>query len=466
MKNCFDVTRIYSADFGRGLHLYHPREVSNVLQDIKNKNFNDVVKLVDDKQSSCFDKFILYIKDMKPNSLLLIEDPHMQPRIKDSKTPSKAQPWTEDQARKIIDTCAEHFITLRYVPGGQSPRNRATAGVPESDKCDQLDAMCIHYFYSVKNTHLIPKLKIPPNTAIENCFSPSKKREKSYEYKGETDAIMNNLRSTDYECLMVDWLSTHLETLHDCLTDEESRSIFELSNSDRKGAKKIDYYTYNHSHTSTKKLSPSAEMLLDYIKKNGRTDKKTAKDALSCSDSPFSTLEGYGILIKETVIEKGRLTGKLNALTGILATIMTDDGQLRIRDETQARPGWSYCKTFVLRMTPYHRRGGVARSNLYWHTLKNWIIKEGKEHNLDFSRKLEDGKNSFTIRRGHFSPEEEEFYLAKRKVFSDAVRKLWQKMRDLIDADPTLEYQDSSVHSEQSEFIHTSRTPELELALS
>lgn len=470
--------KIYSADFGGGIHIYSPSDNSDVKRDIDDRNFDDVVKLVDDKESTCCDKFIVHIKTkMQPGSVLLIEDPHMQPRKKNTRTPSKAQPWTEDQARSIIQTCRDCRITLKYVPGKQAPRNRAEAGVSHQDKCDEIDAMCIYYVYS-NRPKAIKGLKNPPNPDEPDCFEVDAIREESYNYKKENDCIMNNLRFLDYECDMVDWLNKHLETLYDCLDDEESRSVFELANDNRKGAKNIKYWTYNEDHTYTNRLSSQASKVVEYLKTNGTTTSKTIMDEVGCTQSPLITLERNGVISMDIIIQKGTLSGKLNALTALLSTIMTEDGMLRTRKETAARPGWDYCKKYVLRMSPHHHRGGVARSNLYWHTLKNWIIAEGKKHpdyveggNFDFKRRIVDEKSkkkdnkSFPIRRGHLTKEEDIFFVEKRKVFSKAAKKLWQKMRDLIIKDSTLEYLDSVLHSEQSEFTKLSRTPEGECSL-
>ena len=455
MEDC-NSAPIHSADFGkRSLFIYSPLKDSDVLPAIKNKDFSRVSKLTTDKNSSCSKKLIDYIcNEMQPGSIFLIEDPHMQPRKKNSKTPSKAQPWTEEEAADIIQTCEDNDVVLKYVPGKQSPRNRATAGVHEVDKCDEIDAMCINYFY-VKNRDKIGQLKNPPRLDVpeDERFAVSKKRLESYEYKKETDAIMNNLRFMDYDVPMCEWIAEHLEPLRACLDDEEARSIFELSEDYRKGKKKLHFYSYNENHGSTKKLIGKTQACLDYIvSQNGkRVERKEVKDVTGCSDSSFKTLERYGILTHEEMVHNGYLIGKLNAISAILSTLMTEDCQLRVREYTQARPGLEYVTRYVLRMSPYHHKGGVARSNLYWHTLKNYIIREGKEAGFDFQRKITEtisvkGKTKeFPIRRGHFTEAEDNFYLAKRKVFRNAVRKLWQKMRNLIDEDPNLSYPEPQV---------------------
>ena len=468
---------IFSMDWGKNsLFIYHPENPSSVTTDIHDRNFNEVVNLKKDKDGTPFDKLIAFIKNIPPMSVLVVEDAHMRPRKKDTRRPSKAQPWTEDQARQIIDACHDRDITLKYAPTGQSPRYRAKADVPNDEKSDELDAMCIYNFYYLYPDQ-IKGLKNPPDTSKDNCFDPSPKRQASYLYKKETDAIMNNLRFMDYDSPMVEWIRENLETLYEVLSEESSRSIFELSDDDRKADKIIKYYTYNEENNCTKKPTTQGQSIIEYLKQNGRSEKQTILDHVHCTESPLKTLLKKDIITEEVDIKKGRLTGKMNALCAILATMMNEDGFLRTRPETGNLPGWYYCKRFILRMTPNHFKGGVARSNLYWHTFKNSVISQAKnlpgyeEGGLfDFKRKVksknvaeEDSKKkkkAFPIRRGHFRPEEEKFFLTKRKYFSDGIRKLWQTMRDLAKADTKLQYEDSAPHSEESELTRSSSAGE------
>lgn len=123
---------------------------------------------------------------------------------------------------------------------------------------------------------------------------------------------------------------------------------------------------------------------------------------------------------------------RIPAIYAVVITIMDDEGNIRVREETGNMPGWKYVKKYILKMTPNHFKGGVARSNLYHHLLTNYVIRKGKEKGLDFTKKIETKEGQMRMKRGSFTPEEDKFFLERRKVFSDGVRQLWQTARDMI----------------------------------
>ena len=111
----------------------------------------------------------------------------------------------------------------------------------------------------------------------------------------------------------------------------------------------------------------------------------------------------------------------------ILAILRDFDGQLRLYRDTNYFPGNNFIKRYVICMTPFHFRGGVARSNLYYHGAMNWIIKKSKEeHGLSLKRKIsvtdENGdKSERVIRRGHFTPQEDAVFLKYRKQYCKSI---------------------------------------------
>jgi hypothetical protein len=114
----------------------------------------------------------------------------------------------------------------------------------------------------------------------------------------------------------------------------------------------------------------------------------------------------------------------------ILAIFRDFDGQLRLYRNTNRFPSNYFIKRYVLCMTPFHFRGGVARSNLYYHGAMNWIIKKAKEdHNINLKRKIsitdENGeKSERVIRRGHFTEQEDAIFLHYRKQYSKSIFEL------------------------------------------
>jgi hypothetical protein len=148
--------------------------------------------------------------------------------------------------------------------------------------------------------------------------------------------------------------------------------------------------------------------------------------------------------------KKGKTGFKLNNQEGIkkgqiysvVCTLVDDEGNKRIRPSTGELAGWNFVKQSVFGMSPHHRRGGVARSNLYYHGMMSYINTKGKEEGLDFKRKtLMLGENEETdakmkqIRRGNFTPEEDIFYRKHRKIYCDSIRELFQVVKKIVSED-------------------------------
>ena len=98
-------------------------------------------------------------------------------------------------------------------------------------------------------------------------------------------------------------------------------------------------------------------------------------------------------------------------------------GELRKRESTNALPGWKFVKQYVIRMSGWHQNGGVARSNLYYHGMKNWIIKKVKDHDLDLK-----GKN-----RGDFTKEEDDLFLQYRQEYCRALKEIFIVLKDMLE---------------------------------
>ena len=67
---------------------------------------------------------------------------------------------------------------------------------------------------------------------------------------------------------------------------------------------------------------------------------------------------------------------KLNQIYAVLCQLMDEEGNLRFRKSTDELAGWGFIKRYALKMTPFHLKGGVARSNLYWHGMRHYISKK------------------------------------------------------------------------------------------
>jgi hypothetical protein len=127
---------------------------------------------------------------------------------------------------------------------------------------------------------------------------------------------------------------------------------------------------------------------------------------------------------------------KMQAIYAVACTIIDPDGNLRTRPSTGAMAGWAYIKRYIFCMSPFHLKGGVARSNLYYHGLKNWVIAKAKEnHGLTLRGKSrggfweDDGKTKKP--NTQFTKEEDRVFVTYRKMYCDCIRELWQTVRDI-----------------------------------
>lgn len=236
-----------------------------------------------------------------------------------------------------------------------------------------------------------------PNISLKNppkSFTPDAKRLASYDFKRLTDALINVARRGDDayskdKCSI--WIKENIESIASTLTKEQ-KFWFGLSDNNRY-KKKPNNFKY--------------------------------------------TQQGV----------------RMSGLFAIVCTILDDEGKIRIRPETGNMPGFEYIKRYILRMSPFHHEGGVARSNLYHHIFKNQLFVRGKHLGLNFKRKVLSLDGEYKeIRRGNFNEVEDKFFREQRAEFSKTIRKIWQVSRDLLNNDPNIEKQDLADYSEQSEF--------------
>jgi len=73
-------------------------------------------------------------------------------------------------------------------------------------------------------------------------------------------------------------------------------------------------------------------------------------------------------------------------------------------------------------MSPHHQKGGVARSNLYYHGKRNYIIRKAKDHEINLKKK----------HRGEFSQEEDQCFVFYRKIYVNSIREVFNAFRSMI----------------------------------
>lgn len=122
---------------------------------------------------------------------------------------------------------------------------------------------------------------------------------------------------------------------------------------------------------------------------------------------------------------------KLAQIYSILAILQDHDGKLMVRPCTKELPGWKFVKRYIIRMSPFHLKGGLLRSNLYWHGLRHWVATQAAEE-LGMTPKEFKGLyrgGYYDEKAGHFvnrmSKKEEQTYLKYRRQYCKAVKELY-----------------------------------------
>jgi len=283
---------------------------------------------------------------------------------------SLSQPFTRYELLGLYDDLKSNGVTLRLFPQKQTPRACAYSGL---EKCDENDPKSIYMFLK-DHPKVVAVLKKPMKS-----FDLDPVRKASYAYKKLTDAFINRARrekpkySSDY-----------------C-------SKFLVANLDR----------YANSL--------SAEALdVFHLTEDSKYKKGSSKTGASKGDWNISLV-------------------KMQAMYAIACTIIHPyDNCLRVREETGNSPGWKYIKKYIFRMSPFHFRGGVARSNLYYHGMKNWIIRVVKEiYSFNLRKRSRGGffdKKDPSIKNegSQFSLEEDALFQTCRKQYCDGIREFWQ----------------------------------------
>jgi len=307
---------------------------------------------------------------------------------------SLSQPFTADELLRFYSELEYKNITLKLFPQKSTPRACSYANLPKSDESDPKSIYIL--------TRDFPQISMmkPPKT-----FEVDPKRLEAYDYKNYTSKYINMARRQEdaySEDGCSQWIRDNIELLFDNLSD-------------------------------------------------------TAKSAFSKG----TTSQCQGVKTKHRTMKRDKsgkvrmTTVSMQSLYAVICTLIDYDGNVRVRPYTGEVAGWQYIKRYILCMTPFHFRGGVARSNLYYHGMKNWIKFMVQEDGLNFKGKsrggfFEDDKTK--IEGSTFTPEDDAAFLKYRKQYVDSIRELWQLTKKIITGDL-----DSAVHSKQLEFTYSSK---------
>ena len=109
----------------------------------------------------------------------------------------------------------------------------------------------------------------------------------------------------------------------------------------------------------------------------------------------------------------------------ILATMMNQDGEFKIRSNDQL-VGWEFVRRHLIPMSSFHRKGGVARSNIFYHGAKHYIARK-----MD-NKVLNDNNRKVVKKRASFSAQEKEAFTFYRNQYCKCVRELFQVIKRML----------------------------------
>ena len=191
-------------------------------------------------------------------------------------------------------------------------------------------------------------------------FQPTRSRQAGWKFKDETNAILNKARRFKYQ-------------------DSDDAIVQFLA---------------VHLKTIAERLSLHAQEAFDFDKISKRNGEFLKSD------------------------------GRLNRLYTLAAFFLHPNGTVRQRPDTGDMPGIQWLRRNVLHTSPFHFRGGIARSNIYWHGFKNYALKR-----MGTRKASSEGK---VLSHYDFTAEQDQEFRAHRKVFTGAMIEAMQVIRDLV----------------------------------
>ena len=109
---------------------------------------------------------------------------------------------------------------------------------------------------------------------------------------------------------------------------------------------------------------------------------------------------------------------KFKFLYGVVNTIMTPSGELRVRSDNGLPPYWKYAKEVFFGITPYHMKAGVTASNYKYHKRKAGSVCK-KSMSLESKKAIQCVEDVYDIREA-------------RNESDKKLRTLWRTLRKMI----------------------------------
>ena len=298
----------------------------------------------------------LDVPELCDGMTIVIEDAHLRSQEENS----LAQTYQIDELKLFKKTADSRNIEILCFPQKVTPKTRKIASLefPDLvDKTDYNDTKSIAY-YLEKFPHVFDSLKtFKPITLAEHEGSTKHIYEDRDVLTTDSNEARNNNYGikTDYEDEIVKWLKRWSIRLATILPDDV-REFAGLEWNSKKNALKNDPQKYT--------------------------------------------------------------SDKFKFLYGVVNTIMTPSGKLRVRSDNGLVPYWKYAKQVYFGITPYHMKAGVTASNYKYHKRKAGSVCK-KSMSLESKKAIQCIDDVYDIREA-------------RNDADKKLRVLWRTIRVMI----------------------------------
>ena len=321
---------------------------------------------------------ILNLPELLPEGSMLVgEAAHY---AAERKKFSLAQPFSGGQLLDLYRRFKNKRITFKLFPQGSRPRASGFADLPKNDLNDPKS------IYTLLKAFPEISLMNPPTT-----FEPSGLVTEGWQWKSDTTGILNVAR-----------------TYHD---------------------------PNDPTHKGKKPYQDPNDDNYVWIQEN---IEKVATQLSADSQSVFG-ISRYKSGNKNKGYKKGDINlnkVRMSQFYTVLSTMRDYEGNLRKREHTGELPGWQFVKRRVFCFSPFHFKGGVARSNLVFWGLRNWVEARVQEEGLSLKGKTRGGYwNKDGDKIPGFTAEEDAAFRKYRIRYGNSVRQLFQVTKRMLEDD-------------------------------
>ena len=369
-------------------------------------------------QSLTHEEVLELPEKLKSGDLLVTEYSHMGvPRTQRS----LSQPFTSRQLLDFYKKCEHRGIILKLFPQTSTP-SAINYSAKEIIKVRNLDAEKFHKTEDLKSDETDPMAIYNYMLAKENIslmnppdsFEPSDVRKEGWKRKSQCTELCNQARSFHYVDSNSDWIRNNAKEIAEKLSDE-AKDCFGLSiNIDGLGDKTKDNIREQLG------INPDN---LDELERCCIEGSLSSIKGISKNKEQKFLASIQNKEIKEKDIVMPAIYAVLSTLRG---RVLNDDGDLSsdlyFRESTGAPPGWYFVKRYILSFSPFHLKGGTARSNIFHHSLKNWIKKKAEAEGINLKGK----------QRGQFTAKEDEVFLKYRRIYMKSVKELFVAIKTIL----------------------------------